>query len=86
MNGPLTSNLQEVAVEAAAQGLGILYTYDDEGIQEAIARGRLRRILADWSPMVPGLFLYYSNRSHQQPALQAFIDCLLDRDIVEASA
>jgi DNA-binding transcriptional LysR family regulator len=86
VNGPLTSNLQEVAVEAAAQGLGILYTYDDEGIQEAIARGRLRRILADWSPMVPGLFLYYSNRSHQQPALQAFIDCLLDRDIVEASA
>jgi hypothetical protein len=39
----------------------------------------LKRILADWSPTFPGLFLYYSNRHNPQPALKAFIDCLLDR-------
>ena len=41
----------------------------------------LRRVLADWSPKVPGLYLYYSSRRHMLPALRAFIDCMLDRDI-----
>jgi DNA-binding transcriptional LysR family regulator len=62
------------------QGLGILYAYDHDRVDEALARGKLRRILADWSPTSPGLYLYYSNRRHPQPALRAFIDCLLDRD------
>jgi DNA-binding transcriptional LysR family regulator len=78
VQGPLISNLQEVALEGALQGLGILYSYDDERIYESIAAGRLKRILADWSPTFPGLFLYYSNRHNPQPALKAFIDCLLD--------
>ena len=28
---------------------------------------------------VPGLFLYYPSRRQTQPALRAFIDCLLDQ-------
>lgn len=65
---------------AALQGLGIFYVYNDDGIAEALEHGRLKRILADWSLTMPGLYLYYSNRRHIQPALRAFIDCLLDRD------
>ena len=80
VEGPLISNQQDVVVEAALQGLGILYAYDDDGVDEAIVRGRLKRILADWSLMGPGLYLYYSNRRHPQRALRDFIDCLLDRD------
>ena len=80
VEGALISNQQDVAVQAALQGLGIHYAYDDR-IQGLIARGRLKRVLDDWSPTVPGLFLYYSNRHHPQPALRAFIDCLLDRDV-----
>jgi DNA-binding transcriptional LysR family regulator len=80
VEGTLISNQRDVVVEAALQGLGILYAYDDR-IHELIAAGRLKRVLADWSPTVPGLFLYYSNRHHPQPILRAFIDCLLDRDI-----
>jgi DNA-binding transcriptional LysR family regulator len=80
VTGPLISNLQEVVLEGALQGLGILYSYEnDDRIYESIAAGRLKRVLADWSPTFPGLFLYYSNRHHPQPALKAFIDCLLDR-------
>jgi DNA-binding transcriptional LysR family regulator len=67
-------------VAAALQGLGIFYAYNDDGIAEALKSGRLKRVLTDWSPTVPGLYLYYSNRRHAQPALRAFIDCLLDRD------
>jgi len=78
--GLLISNHQDVVLEGALQGLGILYAYDDDRVHESIARGRLKRVLADWSPTVPGLFLYYSNRRHPQPALRAFIDCLLDTE------
>lgn len=80
VEGPLIANHQDVVVEAALQGLGILYAYDDDRVSEALARGRLKRVLAGWSLTSPGLYLYYSNRRHPQPALRAFIDCLLDRD------
>jgi DNA-binding transcriptional LysR family regulator len=80
VTGALISNHEDVVFEGALQGLGILYAHDDDRIHEAIARGQLKRLLAAWSPTVPGLFLYYSNRRHAQPALRAFIDCLLDQD------
>src|ERR1700740_1840163 len=80
VEGPLISNHQDVVLEGALQGLGILYAYDDDRVHEAIARGRLKRVLAGWSLTSPGLYLYYSNRRPPQPALRAFIDCLLDRD------
>jgi DNA-binding transcriptional LysR family regulator len=80
VEGPLISNHQDIVVAAALQGLGILYAYDDDRVAEALVRGRLKRILAEWSLTSPGLYLYYSNRRHPQPALRAFVDCLLDRD------
>lgn len=83
VDGPVISNHQDIVVPAALQGLGVLYAYNDDGIATALEKGRLKRILADWSPSVPGLFLYYSNRRHVQPALRAFIDCLLDRETVK---
>ena len=81
VEGPLISNLQEVVLEGALQGLGILYSYDDHRIHESLAAGKLERVLADWSPTLPGLFLYYSGRRDPPRALRAFIDCLLDRDL-----
>jgi DNA-binding transcriptional LysR family regulator len=80
VEGPLISNHQDVVIEGALQGLGVLYAYDDDHVDEAIAGGRLKRVLTDWSLTSPGLYLYYSNRRYPQPALRAFIDCLLDRN------
>ena len=80
VDGPVISNHQDIVVEAALQGLGILYAYDDDRVAGALARGNLERVLADWSLTSPGLFFYYSDRRHSQPALRAFLDCLLDRD------
>lgn len=79
--GAVISNHQDIVVPAVLQGLGIFYAYDDEGIADALQDGRLKRVLSDWSPTVPGLYLYYSSRRHMLPALRAFIDCLLDRDL-----
>src|ERR1700730_7686606 len=80
VDGPLIASHQDIVVEGALQGLGILYAYDDDRVDEAMARGQLKRVLADWSMSTPGLYIYYSNRRHPHPALRAFIDCLLDRD------
>ena len=79
--GPLITNQSHVGAAAALQGLGILYAFDHDLVDEALAQGRLVQVLADWSTTRPGLFLYYPNRRHPQPALGAFIDCLLDRDL-----
>lgn len=79
--GSVISNHQDIIVPAALQGLGILYAYNDDDIAEALRDGRLRRVLTDWSPTVPGLYLYYSSRRHMLPGLRAFIDCMLDRDL-----
>lgn len=79
--GPVISNHQDIMVPAALQGLGITYAYNDDGIADALQDGRLKRVLADWAPTVPGLYLYYSSRRYVFPALRAFIDCLLDQDL-----
>ena len=79
--GPLVTNQSDVGVAAALQGLGILYAFDRERVDEHLDKGRLMQVLADWSITRPGLFLYYSNRRYPQAALGAFIDCLLDRDL-----
>jgi DNA-binding transcriptional LysR family regulator len=79
VDGPVVANHQDIVVPAALQGLGILYAYNDDGIASALERGKLKRILVDWSLTMPGLYLYYPSRRHVQPALRAFVDCLLDR-------
>jgi len=84
--GPLVTNNSDIGVEAALQGLGIAYAFDRGRVDEHLAQERLVQVLADWSITRPGLFLYYSNRRHLQPALSAFIDCLLDRDVSAAES
>jgi DNA-binding transcriptional LysR family regulator len=79
--GHLVTNHSDVGVAAALQGMGIAYAFDRDRVDEALARGQLVQVLADWSIVRPGLFLYFANRRHQPAVLQAFIDCLLDRDL-----
>ena len=77
----MITNQSDVGVAAALQGLGILYAFDRERVDEHLEQGRLTQVLADWSITRPGLFLYYSNRRYPHTVLGAFIDCLLDRDL-----
>lgn len=84
VDGPLIGSGADIVLEGALQGLGIVYIPDDR-IPGWIAEGRLKRVLADWSPRFPGLFLYYPSKRQMQPALRAFIDCLLDRNVAIAA-
>ncbi len=79
MEGPLVTNQSDIGIAAALQGLGIVYAFDRERVDEHLAEGSLVQVLADWSISRPGLFLYYPNRRHLPPALRAFIDCLRDQ-------
>jgi DNA-binding transcriptional LysR family regulator len=78
--GPVVTNDSDTGVEAALQGLGILYAFERSRVDDCLAQGRLTRILKDWSITRPGLFLYYPNRRHSPAALAALVDCLLDRE------
>jgi DNA-binding transcriptional LysR family regulator len=79
VGGPVVTNHADIGVAAAVNGLGIAYHFEQDGVAELLAQGRLIQVLADWSMTRPGLFLYYSNRRHRPAPLTAFIDCLLDR-------
>ena len=37
LEGPLISNHQDVVIEGALQGLGILYAYDDDRVDAAVS-------------------------------------------------
>lgn len=79
VNGPVVTNHADIGIAAALNGLGIAYHFEQDGVAEHLAQGRLVQVLADWSISRPGLFLYYSSRRHRPVLLGAFIDCLLDR-------
>jgi len=59
-------------VRAAIDGLGFLGTFEGY-VADAVADGRLVRVLEDWCPPFPGPFLYYPSRRQPPPALAAFI-------------
>lgn len=80
VDGPLIATDPALILEGALQGMGIAYTFD-ERIEGWIAEGRLVRVLEAYSPRFAGLCLYYPHRRQETPALRAFIDCLLDRDV-----
>jgi DNA-binding transcriptional LysR family regulator len=73
VNGPLTVNDFCLALQAALDGVGVAYL-PGEMVDPRIREGRLVRMLEDWSPAVPGYYLYYSSRRQIPPPLRAFVD------------
>src|SRR5688572_17502934 len=65
VDGPVVTNHADIGVAAALNGLGIAYHFEQDGVAELLAQGRLIRVLAEWSVTRPGLFLYYPHRQHQ---------------------
>jgi len=76
--GPFIANDYPTLLGAALDGLG-LAQMPAPVAAEAISSGRLEAMLPDFTPTVPGLFLYYPNRRQVLPKLRAFIDHAKDR-------
>jgi DNA-binding transcriptional LysR family regulator len=71
--GRLTVGSPELALKVAEAGAGIAYV-NARGAAEAIADGRLVRLLADWTPPFPGVALYFPRQRLPSAGLRAFID------------
>ncbi|WP_046113563.1 LysR family transcriptional regulator [Aquincola tertiaricarbonis] len=71
----LTLDNVPLMVEAALRGLGIAYV-PETAAQAELDAGRLVRVLDDWCPPVPGLFLYFPANRHMPAPLRAFVDLL----------
>lgn len=74
-NGPLVIDDTHLVIQAALTGLGLGLAYEEQ-VAGHIAERRLVRVLEDWTPPIPGFFLYYPSRKHQPAALAALIDAL----------
>ncbi|MNN87207.1 LysR substrate binding domain protein [compost metagenome] len=73
IEGPLIVNDDRVILEAALNGTGFAYLFEAY-VHDALANGRLVRVLKDWCQPFAGLYLYYPSRRQMRPALRAFID------------
>ncbi|MEH2564350.1 LysR family transcriptional regulator [Bradyrhizobium sp. AZCC 2289] len=75
VEGQLIFNTNNLALRAVLDGLGLGYCLDDMAA-EAIADGRLIRVLEDWCEPFPGYHIYYPSRRQLSPALRLLIDAL----------
>jgi DNA-binding transcriptional LysR family regulator len=72
--GPLAFNAISLILHTVLAGLGLAYLPEDV-VQDQVAAGRLVRVLADWSPLMTGYHLYYSNRQ-ASPAFALLVEAL----------
>jgi DNA-binding transcriptional LysR family regulator len=73
--GTLTINDPDLAIRAAVDGVGVLYTAAGYAAAE-IKAGRLVPLLEDWGLPSNAIFLYYPSRRQVPAPLQAFIEFL----------
>jgi len=74
-DGRIIVNDPHLAIRAAVDGLGIVYTV--EAHADPFLRTRqLVRVLEDWSPSFEGLFLYYAGHRQVPVALRALMEML----------
>jgi DNA-binding transcriptional LysR family regulator len=75
LHGAVTVNNTDLAVRAAADGLGIACVAETSA-EPLMKSGRLVRVLDAWSSAFDGYFLIYSGRRQVPSALRALIDML----------
>jgi DNA-binding transcriptional LysR family regulator len=73
VKGNLTISDTVYSVEAALEGIGLAYTFEQLAMPHIKAK-RLKRVLTAFSPTFPGFYLYYSDRRNQSTKLKAFLD------------
>ncbi len=73
VSGPLIANDFPTILGAAIRGMG-LAQLPEPIAAEPLKAGKLIRVLDRFSPMAPGVFLYYPSRKQMTPKLRVFVD------------
>ena len=76
IGGNLTVTDSMFSTEAALEGLGLAYTFEQLSLPYIQAR-KLKRVLAEFTPTFPGFYLYYPSRRQQSSKLNAFVEYAL---------
>lgn len=79
VEGQLVFNTIAMRLEAAIQGLGLAFMPEDL-VEDAVAQGRLIRVLEDWCEPFSGYHLYYPSRRQNSPAFTLLRDALRYED------
>jgi DNA-binding transcriptional LysR family regulator len=78
VEGQLTFNGTAQLLNGALSGCGLAYV--PEGLIEShVAKGRLRRVLADWCALYSGYHLFYPSRRQSSAAFALVVDALRHR-------
>ncbi|HDS0948357.1 TPA: LysR family transcriptional regulator [Stenotrophomonas maltophilia] len=80
VNSILQANNGDVLREAAIAGMGVILQ-PDFLLDDALADGRLLRVLPEWDVPAIGIFAVYTSRSHLAPKVRSFIDYLVDAGV-----
>ncbi|MBK0055211.1 LysR family transcriptional regulator [Stenotrophomonas sp. S39] len=80
VNSILQANNGDVLREAAIAGMGVILQ-PDFLLEDALADGRLVRLLPEWDVPAIGIFAVYTSRSHLAPKVRSFIDYLVDAGV-----
>ena len=75
VEGRIVTNDGAVLVDAALDGLGLAYVFENM-VRQHVADKRLVRVLDNYCPHIPGYFLYYPSRVNLAPKLKALVDFL----------
>ena len=78
-DGQLVFNNIYNVLEAALDGLGLAYVPEEIAVPH-LAKGRLQRVLEEWSPYWAGYHLYYPSRRQSSPAFVALVEALRHRE------
>jgi DNA-binding transcriptional LysR family regulator len=76
VSGGLTISDTLYAVDAAREGIGLAYTFEQLALPH-IRSKQLRRVLTNFSPTFPGFYLYYPSRRQPPSKMKAFVDYVL---------
>ncbi|MBN8468309.1 LysR family transcriptional regulator [Corallococcus exiguus] len=77
VEGPLIVSHRDVALTAAAQGVGIAFAYwSEQWLRPLLDAGRLVPVLEEFSPPFPGWYLYYPKQRYTPAAVRALVDFL----------
>jgi DNA-binding transcriptional LysR family regulator len=85
VEGNLIVNEEPLQRRAALDGVGVAYTLWDF-VERHVKEGQLVRLLEDWTPRLPGFFLYYPSRRQVPAPLEAFIEFLRKERRIARSA